>query len=670
MMKNERKRVMRSLVSTAILLSPMLANAQNPIISGLFSADPTARVFEGKLYLYPSHDIVAPKEARQDWFCMEDYHVYSSENLVDWTDHGMILSQKQVPWGDPKGYSMWAPDCVYKNGTYYFYYPNKPATGMGFAVGVATASKPYGPFTCDAQPIKGVTGIDPCVLLDDDGKAYIYWQGMGIRGAQLKDNLKEVEGELKEIKMPKREGQTQEMPPMMVAGEEMNGLPEGFKEGPFAFKHNGKYYLTFPWVRKEKGTETLAYAMSDNPLGPWTFKGIIMAEHANGCWTNHHSIVNYKNQWYLFYHHNDYSPKFDKNRSVCADSLTFNADGTIQEVKPTLRGIGINDATQRIQIDRYSSIKGNAESKYIMEFRPMMGWYINLKKDAAVRYAHVDFAKAQQAINIRVQGKGEIIIKIDGKQVAKMPVNAVRWTEEYTATTALSAGVGNIEVIATDGEVQIDWLRFLGKEEKMPEAPKLEDYFANATSASAQPDNDGFIRRWLLLEPIVKPYTSNLAFSYEFLNKEFDDANIAAPLKVFPKNGKKIKLGKETYKWYALDSRRFNVKLFRFSSGINKTMYGVIHWATTEINCEEDIENVRLACGSNGASVWWLNGKKVLTLESDRRMVKDDGASQRLTLKKGRNILRVAVLNGPGMSDMCARFIDDKGNPITKYTIK
>ena len=119
---------------TALLLTCLLpAAAQNPIIRNQFTADPTARVFNGKVYLYPSHDIHAPEGQRQDWFCMADYHVFSSDNLTEWTDHGVIISQENVPWGNPTGYSMWAPDCVYKNGTYYFYFPNAPKSGRGFA---------------------------------------------------------------------------------------------------------------------------------------------------------------------------------------------------------------------------------------------------------------------------------------------------------------------------------------------------------------------------------------------------------------------------------------------------------------------------------------------------------------------------------------------------------
>ena len=169
----------------SMLAFPLVTMAQNPIVRNLFAADPTARVFNNKVYVYPSHDIHAPAGQRQDWFCMADYHVFSSDNLTDWTDHGMILSQENVPWGKPDGYSMWAPDYVYKNGKYYFYFPNAPKSGRGFAIGVATADSPEGPFTCEPTPIPGVSGIDPCVLIDDNGQAYIYWSGMGIRGAAL-----------------------------------------------------------------------------------------------------------------------------------------------------------------------------------------------------------------------------------------------------------------------------------------------------------------------------------------------------------------------------------------------------------------------------------------------------------------------------------------------------
>ena len=165
----------RLIASTfAVLCLMTAAKAQNPVIRDQFSADPTARVFEGKVYVYPSHDIISPVEPERRWFSMADYHVFSSEDLINWTDHGVIVSQENVPWGKPDAYSMWAPDCVYKNGKYYFYFPNAPKSGRGFAVGVAVADKPYGPFVPEAEPIRGVMGIDPCVLNASDGNSYIY----------------------------------------------------------------------------------------------------------------------------------------------------------------------------------------------------------------------------------------------------------------------------------------------------------------------------------------------------------------------------------------------------------------------------------------------------------------------------------------------------------------
>lgn len=418
--------------------------AQNPIITGQFTADPTARVFEGKLYLYPSHDIPSPIERLKEWFCMADYHVFSSENLVDWTDHGMILSQENVPWVDSESYSMWAPDCVYKGGKYYFYFPASPKGKKGFNVGVAIADKPYGPFKPLPEPIKGVGGIDPCVLLDTDGQAYLYWSGRGLNVAKLKDNMTELASE-----------------PVLVADVE-----DGFKEGPFAFKHNGKYYLTYPWVKDK--TECLAYAMSDNPMGPFEYKGIIMEQSPTGCWTNHHSLVEYKGQWYLFYHHNDYSPEFDKNRSVRADSLTFNPDGTIQLVTPTLRGVGITDAGKAIQLDRYSAISQEGASiDYINQANKFDGWKVLFnRKDAWVSYNRVDFGNQEwQKVDARVLSSagGTLGVYANGKMIAEIevPASVSEWKTLSVPVEIAQAGIQDLRVSLVKGnDVQLDWIRF------------------------------------------------------------------------------------------------------------------------------------------------------------------------------------------------------------------
>ena len=656
---------MKTLNLMFMLGFPLAVTAQNPIIHNQFAADPTARVFNNRVYVYPSHDIVPPEGARQDWFCMGDYHVFSSENLTDWVDHGVILDQKDVQWGNPTGFSMWAPDCVEKNGTYYFYFPNGSRIGRGFAIGVATAKSPEGPFTCEPEPIKGISGIDPCVLMDNDGQSYIYWSGMGIRGAKLKSNMKEVDGELQTMTMPQRPGgnapEGAAPRTFTVAGQNMEGLPDGFKEGPFVFRRGDWYYLTFPWVRGDTSnganpTETLAYAMSKNPLGPWDFKGIIMAEHANHCWTNHHSIIEYKGQWYLFYHHNDFSPRDDKRRSPCIDKISFRPDGTIVEVKPTMRGVGISPATSRIDVDRYSEASKDVTTDYVDTLNYFRGFYASLpSKTSWLRYGDVDFsglsADDYLSVSVKASANTELLLREGGpkgKIIARVPITVVsqmgnfrrdmsgRWLTLTAPLQYIPKGVADLCV--TGDSLSIDWVQFKNR----------RDYFTPITSPTARPDDEGFIRRWMLLEPIDNPEAnSNLLFSWTYLQDNLlNPSKLPKPLPAMPRDGQKVKYGKQSLIWHAMESNSYNVRLFRFADLLQKATYRVCFWAVTAIDCPEDIPNVR------------------------RRMVADDGMSPRLTLKKGRNIIRCAVVNGPGLSDFCVRFVDEKGNPVTNFEIK
>ncbi len=449
-MKNTlRNRFVFMLLSTVFFIGQV--QSQNPLLTGQFSADPTARVFHGKMYVYPSHDIPTPpqKPGRKDWFCMEDYHVFSSTNLTDWTDHGVIVDQKQVPWVDGSSYSMWAPDCVEKNGKYYFYFPAnlvKDSTSRGgFGVGVGISDNPEGPFVFQPKPIKNVRGIDPCVLIDKDGQAYMYWVQGGLSVAKLKPNMLELDSE-----------------PVSIAG-----LPNGFKEGPFAFERNGKYYFTYPLVQNK--TEQLAYSIGDSPMGPFTFGGIIMDESPT-CWTNHQSMVQYNGQWYLFYHHNDYSPNFDKNRSICADSLFFEADGSIRKVKPTLRGVGQTLSTATIQLDRYSAIsKKGASIAFLDTANTFLGWKILLESEGAwVQYNAVLFGsssqrKIQACVKSSTGGMLQIRLdKVDGPIISQIIVPAGKgWLTVSANTKKMKVGSHNLFVsLKGNGPVETDWIRF------------------------------------------------------------------------------------------------------------------------------------------------------------------------------------------------------------------
>jgi len=427
--------------------------AQNPIVRDQFTADPTARVFNGKVYVFPSHDIKTPegKNLRKDWFCMADYHVFSSENLTDWTDHGMIVSQNNVPWVDSTTYSMWAPDCVERNGKYYFYFPaNKNAAGpngrKGFGIGVAVADKPEGPYIPQAEPIKGVNGIDPNVLIDKDGQAYLYWSMGGIFVAKLKENMLEIDSE-----------------PIVIPN-----LPDkGLKEGPFVFERNGFYYLTFPHV--ETKIERLEYAIGDNPMGPFKMTGVVMDESPMNCWTNHHSFINLKGQWYLFYHQNALSPNFDKNRSICADSMFFNPDGTIQKVVPTLRGVGLTLASQKIEIDRFSQKSDSGSSiEFIDSTNTFSGWKTILdNQNAWIQYNAVDFGnKKLKNLEIKaMSGAGSIVQirldKVDGTILSEVEIpKGTEWKVIEAKVKDYQSGIHNLVVTLKDSPVEIDWIRF------------------------------------------------------------------------------------------------------------------------------------------------------------------------------------------------------------------
>jgi hypothetical protein len=448
------------ILSVVGLLKITPAFATNPLIMDQFTADPTARVFDGKIYVYPSHDIKAPPEykGKPDWFVMEDYHVFSSNNLTDWKDHGMIVSQTGVEWADPTAYAMWAPDCVFKDGKYYFYFPAiaksdgktdgaKDSKRPEFRIGVAVSDKPDGPFKPLPTYIQGVKGIDPNVLIDKDGTAYLYYSLDKIYVAKLKPNMTEIEGEAVVI----------------------DNLPtQGLLEGPFVFERKGTYYLTYPHV--ENKIERLEYATSNSPMGPFKQAGVILDESESGCWTVHHSILDWQGQSYLFYHDRDLSPAFDKNRSIRADKLFFNPDGTIQKVKPTLRGVGLVDAKSEIQIDRYSakSAEGIAIS-FVDEANPHAGWKTTFGSAKPwIKFDDVDFGRGKQkSIKVRAKTATSSALDIhldsqDGPLLGRVKIDeATDWKISTATAKNIPKGVHDI-VITQVGidSVEVDWLSF------------------------------------------------------------------------------------------------------------------------------------------------------------------------------------------------------------------
>ena len=301
-------------------------------IGPLYTADAAAHVWhDGRLYIYASHDM----EPAQGCDRMDRYHVFSTDDMVNWTDHGEILNSSQVEWGRPEGGFMWAPDCAYRNGTYYFYFPHPTDTEWWhtWRIGVATSKDPASGFTLQGYIEGAPAVIDPCVFIDDDGQAYFYNGGGGqCYGGKLKENMMELDGEM----VP------------------MEGLHD-FHEGTWIHKYNGKYYLSHADNNPGSNGNCLRYAVSDSPLGPWEDKGVYLLP--TGCGTSHGSIVNYKGKWYAFYHASNYSGKWEL-RTVCVDPLKIDKDGTINLVenwgKPFKKPVTIDGKPVIVEAEDYN----------------------------------------------------------------------------------------------------------------------------------------------------------------------------------------------------------------------------------------------------------------------------------------------------------------------------
>jgi beta-xylosidase len=314
-----------------------------PIVTHIYTADPSAHVYEGKIYVYPSHDIDhdGPTNDNGDQYQMEDYHVLSMDNTESpVVDHGEALHVRDVKWASKQ---MWAPDAAFKNDTYYLFFPARDHDGI-FRIGVATSKSPAGPFKPEDNYIEGSYSIDPAVLVDDDGKSYMYFGGLwggqlekwqtgtyvedaegpaadapaiGPRVAELSEDMLSFKQVPQEITIVDENGKP------LTAGDE----DRRYFEGPWMHKYNGKYYLSY----STGSTHKLVYAIGDSPTGPFEFKGTILTPVLG--WTTHHSIVEFEGKWYLFYHDASLSGGVDHKRSVKFTELKYNEDGTIVTIE-------------------------------------------------------------------------------------------------------------------------------------------------------------------------------------------------------------------------------------------------------------------------------------------------------------------------------------------------
>jgi len=321
-----------------------MAKQKEPLVTHIYTADPSAHVFNGKIYVYPSHDLEHDGEDNDDGdeYQMEDYHILSMDNVdAPCVDNGEALNMRDVPWVSKQ---MWAPDCAFKNGKYYLYFPARDKD-LRFHIGVAVSDSPVGPFKPEDDYIKGSFSIDPAVLVDDDGSAYIYFGGLW--GGQLEkwqtgefvDNPAPIPADAKALG-PQVAKLTDDMLQFADGPEEITILDENgepikagdedrrYFEGPWMHKYNGKYYLSY----STGTTHYLVYAIGDSPKGPFTYQGRIL-EPVIG-WTTHHSIVEYEGKWYLFYHDSSLSGGVNHRRCVKFRELKYDENGKIIPMKP------------------------------------------------------------------------------------------------------------------------------------------------------------------------------------------------------------------------------------------------------------------------------------------------------------------------------------------------
>ena len=315
-----------------------------PLVTHIYTADPSAHVFEGKLYVYCSHDIEGGVAFNDDGahFCMEDYHVLSMDSPDGpATDCGLALHVSEVPWAERQ---MWAPDAACRDGRYYLYFPAKTAEGL-FRIGVAVGEHPAGPFTPQPRPIDGTYSIDPSVFADDDGEYYLLFGG--IWGGQLqkyRDNaydagneeprdgepalgprIARLRADMLELDEPTREVQILDKQGRPLRADDHN---RRYFEGPWLHKYEGRYYLSY----STGNTHLLCYAVGDNPYGPFTYQGQVLRPVVG--WTTHHSICEYEGRWYLFYHDSLLSGGVTHLRSVKMVELQHDAEGRIVPINP------------------------------------------------------------------------------------------------------------------------------------------------------------------------------------------------------------------------------------------------------------------------------------------------------------------------------------------------
>ena len=341
--------VFKIFVAAAAAAATIPVVAQNPIVQTCYTTDPAPMVHDGRLYVYTGHD-----EDRADFFWMQEWRVYSTEDMVNWTDHGSPLAIESFEWADDRA---WAAQCVERNGKFYWYVCLHSKLSNAMAIGVAVGDSPTGPFK-DAigKPLYDGSWdfIDPTVFIDDDGRAYLYWGNPNIYFAELNEDMVSLRGEVRKL------DQTVESfgapnPEARVKGEKYVDI---YTEGPWFYRRGDNYYLLYA---AGGVPEHIAYSMSKGPDGPWHYVGEIMPLQDTGSFTNHCGVIDYKGNSYFFYHTGKLPGGGGFGRSVAVEQFRYNDDGTFPIINATAEGVapvGTLDPYRRVEAETMAFSSG------------------------------------------------------------------------------------------------------------------------------------------------------------------------------------------------------------------------------------------------------------------------------------------------------------------------
>ena len=429
---------------SVLLAFPLLGFGQNPIVpAGVYIADPSAHVWnDGKLYVYGSLD------ESTNYYCSWRHHVLSTTDMIHWEIEENVFASKgkndQVPYNDAL---LFAPDVMYKDGTYFMYYcqPDKDAEG------VATSISPLGPFTNGKKlNVAGFEEIDPCVFMDDDGQAYYIWGQFNAKIAKLKLNMTEIDT-------------------TTLVTNLVNEKEHFFHEGGYMVKREGIYYFIYAHSGRANMPTCIGYSMSRSPMGPFTYGGVIIDnDHCDpGNWNNHGSIVEFKGQWYVFYHRATHNSNM--MRKACVEPIYFNEDGTINEVQMTSQGAGgpLN-AYEKIEAERACLLHGNVRVEAFSRNEEQLT-KINNGDKAAYKYIAFDGKSSKFTARVKSGKNGGVInIHIDqpwGKKLGTLtvaPTSENQEWQEQSCPIERTNGKQTLWLVFRGGEdmFDVDWITF------------------------------------------------------------------------------------------------------------------------------------------------------------------------------------------------------------------